>query len=687
MPQVSKVVLSKGNSEENSSDSNINSDASLGNGNTGDSADSAWHTGHINGNTFRNKEVKYRIINGMAIFEGDIILAISPQEMERLSPEPKAPNEHELSVKPLLRAIVRKGDKLRWPRGEIPFTIASSLPNQQRVTDAINHWEERTPIRFIKRNDNNAQHYPNYVSFIQYVPNSNETQQEVFHCSSPIGMQNWGQQYIIISDRCVTGDVIHEIGHSVGLWHEQSREDRDNFIRINWDNIEDGIQPNGAYDSTKDMRHNFGQHIVDGDDIGEYDYCSIMHYGAWFFSKNGRPTIEPVYPFKDCANSLGQKNELSNGDIAAAAEMYGNLTPTILRNTDGRLEAFTIGSDKQLSHKQQKSVNSNDWDKDWTLLGLEQQFFSSGQRPAISRSSDGRLDVFWLRDNTRLHSYKDGPNSKWTPTQSNEIGGVDFEGDPVVAQNSNGSLELFMVHEDYSSNLYRLHHTSRDGASLPSLGGRWSPNARPAVAMTSDARLVVFMIGQDRQLYYRWQGMMNSNQWSDDWVPLGGPLSTEPPENRLSDPAVATDVEGRINVFFINSKDGRLYYRLQDSNDIDTGIWSSWIPLEGNWPVRKRISVAKNANGRLEAFIVGSDGRLYHRWQTIKNNSNNLWEWFMNWVPLGKQTWPSSSNPVVAQNADGRLEAFIVGSDGKLYHRWQTVPSNSSLWSESWVAL
>ena len=70
------------------------------------------------------------------------------------------------------------------------------------------------------------------------------------------------------------------------------------------------------------------------------------------------------------------------------------------------------------------------------------------------------------------------------------------------------------------------------------------------------------MIGQDRQLYYKLQGMMNSSQWYEDWISLSGQLSTEPSESRLGDPAVATDVQDRLNVFVINSKVVRLYYLL-----------------------------------------------------------------------------------------------------------------------------
>ncbi len=126
--------------------------------NSGDTTYNEWHTGYIQGNTFHQKEVKYKIIDDMAIFQGDIILAKTPEHLEKLSQKPKVQSEQEppaarhVSVK----AIVRHGDELRWPRGEIPYVIQNTLPNQERVNDAIKHWEERTPMRFIQRNDNNA---------------------------------------------------------------------------------------------------------------------------------------------------------------------------------------------------------------------------------------------------------------------------------------------------------------------------------------------------------------------------------------------------------------------------------------------------------------------------------------------------------------------------------------------------
>ena len=61
------------------------------------------------------------------------------------------------------------------------------------------------------------------------------------------------------------------------------------------------------------MAAQFNQHITDGDDLGAYDYGSIMHYPRNAFSANGQDTITPADPNAQ----IGQRTGLSAGDIAA----------------------------------------------------------------------------------------------------------------------------------------------------------------------------------------------------------------------------------------------------------------------------------------------------------------------------------------------------------------------------------
>lgn len=180
-----------------------------------------------------------------------------------------------------------------WPNRIVYYSINVGLPNSSRVTDAIAHWQANTNIQFVQRTNQ-----ANYIEFIK----------DDGCYSNGIGMIG-GKQLISLDDGCTSGSAIHEIGHALGFFHEQTRADRDSYLIINWNNIED------------DEDHNFQTYEArgfQGFELGTLDWSSIMLYGPYFFSKNGSPTITTLSGATYSYNS----SVLSTGDIQTYNYMY-----------------------------------------------------------------------------------------------------------------------------------------------------------------------------------------------------------------------------------------------------------------------------------------------------------------------------------------------------------------------------
>ncbi len=260
---------------------------------------------------FAGQQLPVEQINGDYIYQGDILL---PPDMVSHE-EVKMVFEKDEEI-PANKSVGRTSG--RWPNNTVYYSIESGLDNKTRVYDAIKHWESNTNLDFVERTTQS--------NYIYFVTGSG--------CSSYVGMVG-GRQNVTLSTACSTGNTIHEIGHAIGLWHEQSRVDRENYITINYENIQSGREHNF---------HTYAQQGMDGDEFtSSLDFGSIMMYGPYSFSSNGKPTITT----KTGSTYSVQRSALSTGDKTGVNNMYpyssgGSTTTTTPEETYVNGEMYVV---------------------------------------------------------------------------------------------------------------------------------------------------------------------------------------------------------------------------------------------------------------------------------------------------------------------------------------------------------
>jgi hypothetical protein len=261
---------------------------------------------------WRGQRVTYNWVpseggSGKAVYQGDILL-------DHVEESLNGPHPDSFGI---------AYSQYFWPKVgsvyQVPYIIDPASGDTTNLNTAISQFNNTFTgvIQFVARGSET-----DYVNF-NFDPNNHSGVCEAFE--GRVG----GEQTVGGSGSCTVATILHEMGHTIGVWHEQTRPDRDTYVSVNYNAV------------IKASRSNFDQIFDNQQATNLYDYASVMEYPAFSFSRNGEPCIESIPAGIPLSNSTGY----SAGDIDGILRLYGAIPTqvTVTSNPPG-LQVIVDGS-------------------------------------------------------------------------------------------------------------------------------------------------------------------------------------------------------------------------------------------------------------------------------------------------------------------------------------------------------
>lgn len=163
-----------------------------------------------------------------------------------------------------------------WPEGIIPYVIKDDVTNTQKVAlkNIFKEINYETSIQFVEFNPSKHKHH------VQFIHGEN-------HCFAQVGYF-FDNSQVSLSPGCGYKEMFHEVFHVLGFFHEQNRFDRDEHVKVLWENIEEDYWA---------QFEKFPEQLYEGfkEALGPFTFDTIMIYSSTDFSRSEDYSMVNIY--------------------------------------------------------------------------------------------------------------------------------------------------------------------------------------------------------------------------------------------------------------------------------------------------------------------------------------------------------------------------------------------------------
>ncbi|KAJ9640092.1 hypothetical protein H2201_007621 [Coniosporium apollinis] len=254
------------------------------------------------------RRVSYFVYDGQAIIDGDVRFG-TEEEIIQAAVDPLTKRSATTGHS---RRALSQSTPNRWPGGRIEYRYESELTRASRHVNfeaAIKRWADTLPfLQFIEISP---------PADVPWSPSGPRTIRAIEGTVSWSDIGGSGGE-IRLGDHGLDsiGVYTHEIGHTLGLYHEHKRPDRDDYVEVVCGNM---WQPSDCATGSGWAAQFSKEQPEWVNWAGQYDVNSVMHYDPWAFSNGLGPVLKSKTATELCSRC---RESPTKTDAQRVCEIY-----------------------------------------------------------------------------------------------------------------------------------------------------------------------------------------------------------------------------------------------------------------------------------------------------------------------------------------------------------------------------